>query len=164
TRSACSSGTRSRTVTRRRRRSSITQEASSPRPRRGWPTTSAARSSQRRLPARSRHAASRRTGSWSCSATTSAPAGSHSLRSVRNDLADRFRAGDVRALARAITMVERRDAEVRELQQALRDRVQTPYVVGFTGAPGTGKSTLVDALVALLRKRERSGAVIATDP
>jgi len=70
----------------------------------------------------------------------------------------------VRALARAITMVERRDAEVRELQQALRDRVQTPYVVGFTGAPGTGKSTLVDALVALLRKRERSVAVIATDP
>jgi len=47
----------------------------------------------------------------------------------------------VRALARAITMVERRDAEVRELQQALRDRVQTPYVVGFTGAPGTGKSS-----------------------
>jgi len=70
----------------------------------------------------------------------------------------------VRALARAITMVERRDAEVRELQQALRDRVQTPYVVGFTGAPGTGKSTRVDALVALLRKRERSVAVIATDP
>ncbi len=70
----------------------------------------------------------------------------------------------MRALARAITMVERRDAEVRELQQALRDRVQTPHVVGFTGAPGTGKSTLVDALVALLRKRERSVAVIATDP
>jgi LAO/AO transport system kinase len=70
----------------------------------------------------------------------------------------------VRALARAITMVERRDAEVRVLQQALRDRAQTPYVVGFTGAPGTGKSTLVDSLVALLRKRDRSVAVIATDP
>ena len=42
--------------------------------------------------------------------------------------------------------------------------MQTPYVVGFTGAPGTGKSTLVDALVALLRTRERSVAVIATDP
>ena len=70
----------------------------------------------------------------------------------------------MRALARAITMVERRDAEVRELQVELRDRAQTPYVVGFTGAPGTGKSTLVDALVALLRKRDRSVAVIATDP
>ena len=37
-------------------------------------------------------------------------------------------------------------------------------VIGFTGAPGTGKSTLVDALVALLRKQDRSVAVIATDP
>jgi LAO/AO transport system kinase len=70
----------------------------------------------------------------------------------------------VRALARAITMVERRDPAVRELQQALRDRVQAPYVVGFTGAPGTGKSTLVDALVSLLRRQDRKVAVIATDP
>ena len=53
---------------------------------------------------------------------------------------------------------------MRQLQQSLRDRTQAPYVVGFTGAPGTGKSTLVDALVALLRKRDRSVAVIATDP
>ncbi|HEY6874787.1 MAG TPA: methylmalonyl Co-A mutase-associated GTPase MeaB [Candidatus Dormibacteraeota bacterium] len=70
----------------------------------------------------------------------------------------------MRALARAITMVERRDPEVRDLQQALRDQVKTAYVVGFTGAPGTGKSTLVDALVSLLRKKERQVAVIATDP
>ena len=61
-------------------------------------------------------------------------------------------------------MVERRDAEVRALQQALRDQVRVPYVVGFTGAPGTGKSTLVDALVTLLRKQDRRVAVIATDP
>ena len=61
-------------------------------------------------------------------------------------------------------MVERRDPAVRDLQQALRDRVRAPYVVGFTGAPGTGKSTLVDALVALLRKQDRQVAVIATDP
>src|ERR1700758_1402857 len=61
-------------------------------------------------------------------------------------------------------MVERRDAEVRDLQQALRDQVKTAYVVGFTGAPGTGKSTLVDALVSLLRKQDRQVAVIATDP
>ena len=70
----------------------------------------------------------------------------------------------MRALARAITMVERRDAGVRDLQQALRDQVRVPYVVGFTGAPGTGKSTLVDALVTLLRKQDRRVAVIATDP
>jgi LAO/AO transport system kinase len=70
----------------------------------------------------------------------------------------------VRALARAITLVERRDPAARRLQESLRDRPQHPYVVGFTGAPGTGKSTLVDALVAFLRKQDRMVAVIATDP
>ena len=80
------------------------------------------------------------------------------------DLADRFRAGDIRALARAITLVERRDPAVRQLQQSLRDRALAAYVVGFTGAPGTGKSTIVDALVAHLRKNDRSVAVVATDP
>jgi GTPase len=71
----------------------------------------------------------------------------------------------VRALARAITLVERRDPAVRRLQHELRDLAQKPpYVVGFTGAPGTGKSTLVDALVAHLRALDRSVAVIATDP
>ena len=70
----------------------------------------------------------------------------------------------MRALARAITLVERRDPVVRELQQELADRARNSYVVGFTGAPGTGKSTLVDALVSLLRKQDRTVAVIATDP
>src|SRR5438067_7826573 len=106
-------------------------------------------------------------GSWWCSATNSASAGTPcNLDSVtsESDLADRFRAGDVRALARAITMVERRDPAVRALQQELRDRMGKAYVVGFTGAPGTGKSTLVDALVAHLRQQDRAVAVIATDP
>ena len=79
-------------------------------------------------------------------------------------LAERFRAGDIRALARAITLIERRDPVVRELQQELAERARNAYVVGFTGAPGTGKSTLVDALVSLLRKQDRTVAVIATDP
>src|SRR5216683_965104 len=78
-------------------------------------------------------------------------------------LAERFRSGDVRALARAISLVEKRDPLARGLQHALKDRAQA-YVVGFTGAPGTGKSTLVDVLVTLLRKLDRSVAVVATDP
>jgi GTPase len=61
-------------------------------------------------------------------------------------------------------MVERRDPSVRALEQSLRSQKSAPGVAGFTGAPGTGKSTLVDALVALLRKEGSSVAVVATDP
>ena len=59
--------------------------------------------------------------------------------------------------------MERRDPAVRALEQSLR-RDPAPGVVGFTGAPGTGKSTLVDGLVAWLRKQDNSVAVLATDP
>ncbi|HVH62041.1 MAG TPA: methylmalonyl Co-A mutase-associated GTPase MeaB [Candidatus Dormibacteraeota bacterium] len=69
----------------------------------------------------------------------------------------------MRALARAISLVERRDPSVRRLEESV-GRAAAPGVTGFTGAPGTGKSTLVDALVALLRKRDLSVAVLATDP
>ena len=75
----------------------------------------------------------------------------------------RFRAG-TSAPARAISLVERRDPAVRALETPPKGRDAAAAVVGFTGAPGTGKSTLVDALVTLLRKQDRSVAVIATDP
>jgi LAO/AO transport system kinase len=82
-----------------------------------------------------------------------------------SELAKRFRAGDIRALARAISLVERRDPSVRALEEPIQGNGRAAaHVVGFTGAPGTGKSTLVDALVALLRKLDKSVAVIATDP
>jgi LAO/AO transport system kinase len=70
----------------------------------------------------------------------------------------------VRALARAITLVERRDPALRDLEDALRGDAKTPGVAGFTGAPGTGKSTLVDAVVTHLRRRGSMVAVLATDP
>ena len=75
-----------------------------------------------------------------------------------------FRAGNVRGLARAITMVEQRDPSVRHLLESLGEMVRPARVVGLTGAPGTGKSTLADSLVALLRSRDQAVAVIAVDP
>ena len=84
--------------------------------------------------------------------------------SAGRDLAAEFRAGNVRGLARAISLVEQRDPAVRHLLEELRDRARRPRVLGFTGAPGTGKSTLVDALVALLRGREQKVGVLAVDP
>src|SRR3979490_2296262 len=80
------------------------------------------------------------------------------------DLATRFRSGDTRALARAISLVEKRDPSVRALEESLGEQGHAPGVVGFTGAPGTGKSTLVDGVVGLLRKKDSSVAVLATDP
>ena len=101
--------------------------------------------------------------SW-CSVTTSPYAGWASEHLSEADLLARFRSGDVRALARTITLVERRDPSVRDLEEALRSDASMPGVAGFTGAPGTGKSTLVDAVVTHLRGKEKSVAVLATDP
>ncbi|HKW72756.1 MAG TPA: methylmalonyl Co-A mutase-associated GTPase MeaB [Candidatus Dormibacteraeota bacterium] len=70
----------------------------------------------------------------------------------------------MRALAKAISLIERRDPAVRDLEDALGAEARSAGVTGFTGAPGTGKSTLVDATVALLRARDQSVAVLATDP
>jgi LAO/AO transport system kinase len=60
--------------------------------------------------------------------------------------------------------VEQRDPSVRHLLESLGDRASRPAVLGFTGAPGTGKSTLVDGLIGLLRARDARVAVLAVDP
>ena len=81
-----------------------------------------------------------------------------------SELAERLLAGDRRALARALSHVERGDAVGQELLAALFPHTGRAQVVGITGAPGTGKSTLVSALVRLLRQRGARVGVIAVDP
>ena len=83
---------------------------------------------------------------------------------MNRDLAADFRERNIRGLARAISLVERRDPTVRHLLEELKDDLRRPRVIGFTGAPGTGKSTLVDALVASLREKGESVGVLAVDP
>ena len=73
-------------------------------------------------------------------------------------------AGDVRALSRAITAIEDHDPRAEDLVQRLFPRTGNAYLVGVTGAPGTGKSTLVDRLAAQYRSRGNTVGIIAVDP
>ncbi|MBZ5575164.1 MAG: methylmalonyl Co-A mutase-associated GTPase MeaB [Acidobacteriia bacterium] len=80
------------------------------------------------------------------------------------DWAQKIRQGDARSLARAATGVENRDPQALGLLRELAPYGGHARVLGITGAPGAGKSTLVDALAAALRKQGKTVAVIAVDP
>ncbi|WP_276959219.1 methylmalonyl Co-A mutase-associated GTPase MeaB [Allomeiothermus silvanus] len=79
------------------------------------------------------------------------------------ELYERFRAGDIRALARAITLAESGHPLGQELLKRLRGQGQA-RVVGLTGSPGAGKSTLTDRLIEKARQRGERVAVLAVDP
>ena len=81
-----------------------------------------------------------------------------------DDLADGVRSGDRRALARAISLVENRDPLSYELVRALYPETGSAFVVGVTGPPGVGKSSLISALVRHVRERETTVGVISVDP
>ena len=79
-------------------------------------------------------------------------------------LAGALLSGDTRALARAISLAEDRDPQATELAAELQPHTGKAYLVGVTGSPGTGKSTLADALVKVIRDRGQTVGVIAVDP
>ena len=83
---------------------------------------------------------------------------------ITADLSERLVAGDRRALARAISLVEDDDPEGRALVQEVYPHTGRAEVVGFTGPPGVGKSTLIGALVRHARARGRQVAVLSIDP
>jgi LAO/AO transport system kinase len=80
------------------------------------------------------------------------------------ELTEGLLAGDKRALARAITLVENDDPEGWALVREIYPRTGNAAVVGFTGPPGVGKSTLIGALTAEYRKDDRQVAVLSIDP
>ncbi len=79
-------------------------------------------------------------------------------------LTDQLRSGDVRALARAISTVENRAPGWSELLKAVFPHSGKARVLGLTGPPGAGKSTLVDHLARFYRKNNHSVGIIAVDP
>ena len=84
--------------------------------------------------------------------------------SSEGGLIDRLLAGDRRALARLATHVENGSELGQAAIQRIYPRTGRAHVVGVTGAPGTGKSTLIDALISEIRSTDRSVGVVAIDP
>jgi GTPase len=83
---------------------------------------------------------------------------------TEESLAERVVAGDKRALARAITLIENDNPAGWELVREVFPRTGKARIVGLTGPPGVGKSTLIGALTAEMRKADRQVAVLSIDP
>jgi LAO/AO transport system kinase len=80
------------------------------------------------------------------------------------DVVSRLLNGDRRALARAISLAESGDPTSRVVLRQVYPHTGRAHMIGVTGAPGTGKSTLVSALARELRRRERTVGIVAVDP
>jgi LAO/AO transport system kinase len=83
---------------------------------------------------------------------------------TRESLAEGIRAGDKRAVARAISLIENGDVLAYDVVHDLYPQTGRTYAIGITGPPGVGKSSLVSALVRHVRARETSVGVISVDP
>jgi len=88
----------------------------------------------------------------------------NSLAGNHSNLISPVRSGDPRALARAISAVENHSPGWIELLKALFPHTGHARIIGLTGAPGAGKSTLVDQLARLYRKEKHTVGIIAVDP
>lgn len=80
------------------------------------------------------------------------------------DIKARILEGDRRAAARLITLIENHDPEGHAILKSLYHKSGNAYVIGITGPPGAGKSTLTDKLVKLMRQQNLKVAVVAVDP
>ena len=83
---------------------------------------------------------------------------------AESSLSDRIRAGDPRAIARAISLIENEAPEGAKLIGAIYPHTGRAYLVGVTGPPGAGKSTLVDRITAEFRKAGQRVGILAVDP
>ena len=92
------------------------------------------------------------------------PAEAASADTDAQNLVDRMRSGERRAIATVITELERLSPSAPALLKAMQPHLGNALVVGFTGPPGAGKSTLVNSVIAQLRAQDLTIGVIAVDP
>ncbi|MDP2807708.1 MAG: methylmalonyl Co-A mutase-associated GTPase MeaB [bacterium] len=81
-----------------------------------------------------------------------------------SQLVDKILSGDIRSIARGISLVESGSPEGEELLSVLYPHTGRAYLIGITGPPGGGKSTLVDKLIKLYRRQKKKVGVLAVDP
>lgn len=79
-------------------------------------------------------------------------------------LVERAKAGEVRAIARLITLLEKRDPEAIDALKSVYPHCGRAHVIGVTGPPGMGKSCIISALIPRFRRKERTVGVLAVDP
>ena len=83
---------------------------------------------------------------------------------MRDDFVSSILSGDRRAIAKAISMIENEDSKIGDIISQLYPKTGNAFVVGITGPPGTGKSTLINGLIENYRKLNKKIGVLAIDP
>ena len=83
---------------------------------------------------------------------------------MRDDFVSSILSGDRRAIAKAISMIENEDPKISDIISQLYQKTGNAFVVGITGPPGTGKSTLINSLIENYRKLNKKIGVLAIDP
>src|SRR5581483_7509544 len=88
----------------------------------------------------------------------------HPLPRMSGQLIDSIRRGDARALAKAISLVERESPDAERILAELYGSTGRARIIGITGSPGAGKSTLVAALAKHYRRQDKRVGIVAVDP
>ena len=83
---------------------------------------------------------------------------------MTNDFISSILSGDRRAIAKAISMIENEDPKISNIISEIYPKTGNAFVIGITGPPGTGKSTLINRLIENYRKLDKKIGVIAIDP
>lgn len=83
---------------------------------------------------------------------------------MSNNLAQKVLKGDVRAVAQLLTLIENGDPKARSILKMIYPRTGKAHIIGVTGAPGTGKSTLIGRMTTEMRLRKRNVGILTVDP